>query len=89
LQVYLDETREAHGGLLRPGNAGSNTADDHVAVLDGALRHYQAPHHQALDRPTQAHRGARSLRVEAAFVGRAVETPALREQQRHESDGTS
>ncbi len=37
LQVYLDETREALGGLLRPGNAGSNTADDHVAVLDLAL----------------------------------------------------
>ncbi|MGO9901649.1 MAG: IS1380 family transposase [Solirubrobacteraceae bacterium] len=37
LQVYLDETREALGGLLRPGNAGSNTADDHKAVLDRAL----------------------------------------------------
>ncbi|MGO9901293.1 MAG: IS1380 family transposase [Solirubrobacteraceae bacterium] len=37
LQVYLDETREALGGLLRPGNAGSNTADDHTAVLDRAL----------------------------------------------------
>jgi hypothetical protein len=37
LQVYLDETREALGGLLRPGNAGSNTADDHKAVLDLAL----------------------------------------------------
>src|SRR5664280_2122589 len=37
LQAYLDETREALGGLLRPGNAGSNTADDHVAVLDLAL----------------------------------------------------
>ena len=37
LQVYLDETREAMGGLLRAGNAGSNTADDHKAVLDLAL----------------------------------------------------
>src|SRR5437588_1914565 len=37
LQVYLDETREALGGLLRPGNAGSNTADDHKLVLDLAL----------------------------------------------------
>ena len=37
LQVYLDETREALGGLLRPGNAGSNTADDHKAVIDRAL----------------------------------------------------
>ena len=37
LQVYLDETREALGGLLRAGNAGSNTAEDHTAVIDRAL----------------------------------------------------
>jgi Transposase DDE domain group 1 len=37
LQAYLDETREALGGLLRPGNAGANTAEDHKAVLDLAL----------------------------------------------------
>jgi DDE family transposase len=37
LQAYLDETREALGGLLRPGNAGSNTAEDHKTVLDLAL----------------------------------------------------
>jgi hypothetical protein len=34
---YADETREALGGLLRPGNAGANTAADHTAVLDLAL----------------------------------------------------
>ena len=37
LQAYLDETREALGGVLRPGNAGSNTAEDHTTVLDLAL----------------------------------------------------
>jgi Transposase DDE domain group 1 len=37
LQAYADETREALGGLLRPGNAGANTAADHQAVLDLAL----------------------------------------------------
>ena len=37
LQVYLDETREALGGLLRSGNAGSNTADDHKMVIDRAM----------------------------------------------------
>src|SRR3954454_9168144 len=37
LVAYADETREALGGLLRPGNAGSNTADDHMVVLDRAL----------------------------------------------------
>ena len=35
--AYLDNTGEALAGLLRPGNAGANTAADHVAVLDAAL----------------------------------------------------
>ena len=37
LMAYLDATGEALAGLLRPGNAGSNTAVDHVEVLDAAL----------------------------------------------------
>ena len=37
LHVYADETREALGAMLRPGNAGSNTAADHVTVIDRAL----------------------------------------------------
>ncbi len=49
LQVYLDETREALGGLLRPGNAGSNTADDHVAALDLALAQVPARYVEALE----------------------------------------
>ena len=44
LQVYLDETREALGGLLRPGNAGSNTAADHKTVIDRALAQIPAEH---------------------------------------------
>lgn len=31
---FLDNTNEALAGILRPGNAGSNTAADHIAVLD-------------------------------------------------------
>ena len=34
---FADATGEALSGLLRPGNAGSNTVTDHVLVLDGAL----------------------------------------------------
>jgi hypothetical protein len=49
LQVYLDETREALGALLRPGNAGSNTADDHVAVLDRALAQIPAEYIETLE----------------------------------------
>ena len=49
LQAYLDETREALGALLRPGNAGSNTADDHVAVLDRALAQIPAQYIKAVE----------------------------------------
>ncbi len=35
--AFLDNTGEALAGLLRPGNAGSNTAADHISVLDAAL----------------------------------------------------
>ena len=37
LLAYLDATGEPLAGLLRPGNAGSGTAADHVTVLDAAL----------------------------------------------------
>jgi Transposase DDE domain group 1 len=37
LGAYVDETREALALLLRPGNAGSNTAADHKTVIDRAL----------------------------------------------------
>ena len=40
LLTYLDRgdgTREALAGILRPGNAGSNTAQDHLEVIDLAL----------------------------------------------------
>jgi hypothetical protein len=37
LLAYLDGSREALAGVLRPGNAGANTAADHVEVVDLAL----------------------------------------------------
>lgn len=41
LLVFLDRPEiaggEALAGILRPGNAGSNTATDHITVLDAAL----------------------------------------------------
>lgn len=37
LLAFLDATGEALGGILRPGNAGSNTTADHVALLATAL----------------------------------------------------
>jgi hypothetical protein len=38
LLCFLDSTGEALAGLLRSGNAGSNTAADHITVLDQALQ---------------------------------------------------
>src|SRR4051794_26390684 len=49
LQAYADETREALGGLLRPGNAGANTAEDHKAVLDLALAQIPAEHIERIE----------------------------------------
>src|ERR687893_460905 len=49
LQAYADETREALGGLLRPGNAGANTAADHRALLDRALEQIPAEHIESLE----------------------------------------
>ncbi len=37
LGAWLDNTQEAPAAMLRPGNAGANTAEDHVGVLDAAL----------------------------------------------------
>src|SRR3954467_6917067 len=49
LHAYAGETREALGGLLRPGNAGANTAADHVAVLDRALEQIPAEHIERIE----------------------------------------
>ena len=46
LMAYLDATGEALAGVLRPGNAGSNTAADHIEILDDALAQLPVdPHH--------------------------------------------
>ena len=37
LLAFLDDTREPLAGVLRPGNAGANTASDHVEIVDLAL----------------------------------------------------
>jgi hypothetical protein len=42
--AYCDETNEALAGILRPGNAGSNTAADQIAVVEQALEQIPAEH---------------------------------------------
>ncbi|MBV9807104.1 MAG: transposase [Solirubrobacterales bacterium] len=49
LQAYGDETREALAGMLRPGNAGANTAAEHVTVLDRALAQIPAEFIESLE----------------------------------------
>nr|WP_267884286.1 MULTISPECIES: IS1380 family transposase [unclassified Streptomyces] len=46
---FLDNTGEALAGLLRPGNAGANTAADHIAVLDQALAQIPDAHRHGTD----------------------------------------
>ena len=43
LVCYLDESKEALAGILRPGNAGANTAADHIAVLEQAIAQLPDP----------------------------------------------
>jgi hypothetical protein len=44
LLVFCDNSGEFLAGLLRPGNAGANTAIDHIAVLDAALEQIPDEH---------------------------------------------
>lgn len=68
LLVFLDRPDvsggEALAGILRPGNAGSNTAADHISVLDLALA--QLPLHA---RPTPDAEDGPSLLVRADSAG--------------------
>lgn len=44
LLAYCDETREALAGMLRPGNAGANTAIDQIHVAETALEQVPREH---------------------------------------------
>jgi hypothetical protein len=49
LLCFLDNTGEGLSGLLRPGNAGANTAADHITVLDAALAQIPDAHRHGTD----------------------------------------
>ncbi|MGW2588640.1 transposase, partial [Streptomyces virginiae] len=49
LLCFLANTGEAVSGRLRPGNAGANTAADHIAVLDQALAQIPDAHRHGTD----------------------------------------
>jgi hypothetical protein len=88
LLCFLDATGEALAGLLRPGNAGSNTTADHITVLDRALEQIPDTHRHGTpllirsDSAGCTHgllayiRGLRGHGVDARFsVGVAVTEP--------------
>jgi hypothetical protein len=43
LLAYLDQSREALAGVLRPGNAGANTASDHIEIVELVLEQLPRP----------------------------------------------
>jgi hypothetical protein len=47
--AFCDNTHEALAAILRPGRAGSNTAADHIAVLDRALAQIPDIHRHGVD----------------------------------------
>lgn len=47
--AYCDETRESMAGVLRPGNAGANTANDQIAVAEAALEQIPREHVQDIE----------------------------------------
>ncbi len=49
LLAYGDETGEAMGGDLRPGNAGANTAADQIAVAEHAIAQIPAEHIEQIE----------------------------------------
>jgi hypothetical protein len=49
LAAYTDQTREALAILLRAGNAGSNTAADHVTVIDRCLAQIPDAHLETIE----------------------------------------
>lgn len=49
LLCFLANTGEALAGRLRPGNAGANTASDHITVLDDALAQIPDAHRHGTD----------------------------------------
>jgi hypothetical protein len=48
LAVWCDNTQELLAAVLRPGDAGSNTAADHIAVLTDAISQVPVAHRQKM-----------------------------------------
>jgi hypothetical protein len=77
LAVWCDNTSEMLAAVLRPGNAGSNTAADHIEVLTAAIRQVPPTHRRKLlvraDGAGASHGLLDWLTAQDAKRGRAVE----------------
>ena len=69
--AYLDGCEQALAGLLRPGNAGANTAADKIAVLDAALAQLPKRARRASD-PRAGRLGGRDARADRLLSRRAA-----------------
>ena len=66
---FADATGEALAGLLRPGNAGANSIEDHLSVLDAAIAQLPAEIAAGHDDGDDATMAARAVRVRADSAG--------------------
>jgi hypothetical protein len=77
LGVWCENTQESLALMLRPGNAGSNTAADHIAVLTAAIAQVPPPHRRKLliraDGAGASHELLHWITVQDAKRGRSVE----------------
>ena len=75
--VWCDNTQEMLAATLRPGNAGSNTTADHIAVLTAAIAQVPAAHRKRLlvraDGAGASHGLLDWLTAQDAKRGRSVE----------------
>lgn len=75
--VWCDNTEEFLAGMLRTGNAGSNTAADHIAVLTEAISQVPAAHRRRLlvrsDGAGASHRLLDWLTEQGRVRGRSLE----------------
>ena len=75
--VWCDNTQEMLAAMLRPGNAGSNTTADHIAVLTAAIAQVPAVHRKKLlvraDGAGASHGLLDWLTAQDAKRGRSVE----------------
>ncbi len=77
LGVWCINTQESLALLLRPGNAGSNTAADHIAVLTAAIAQVPAMHRRELliraDGAGASHALLQWITAQDAKRGRSIE----------------